>query len=1326
MSIQIGNTTLATFNQSSKERIILQSALQSNLLHLMTTNSTYESYILYENTYNSNNFFTGKKQDIYVIGNQTSNILLQASSSNIFIQDLDVVRQITSTVTITSNLTISNSKTNDLVLNISSNNIPIITTYTSGNTGIGVFNPQTALHVNKTIRSDTAIQSPIIANVNEFNLANGAYIRVRDTNNISINTPAGAIYIDSPLYANIYYTSNLGFSNLILDNAELFTTYLNVVNDGTGGNGSFPLKTSLLNVQHLSSSNSFGVSANNMVKFKIIYPSSNILRSYNPFQIDSTGKLGIGTVLPQTSVHICYDSNIDLNSNGIFKIQGTGSEDQFQINPSFKIGIGSTNFQHNFGMYISPSPYYIGALSNVSVQFNSNVLNSNVSSIGTNSIATYAPIGNSLYSYNISSNASNIFIGSYTSNAVYVYQGTTLLSTLVPSDVQVGDLFGKSIALSSNAYNIVIGAPGSNQNRGASYVYKWNGITWAQQTKLVPTDLIANSYFGSNVFISQDGNTIAASAHGSNQGAAYVYRWTNNWQQQAKLTSNDGIANLGLNMQMATDGNTIILPCPSSNLNQGAVYAFKYSTFWSSNKFVEPNFVQGNFFGKSVSLSSNGNTFAVTSSYSTTGAIYLYQYTNNNWVFSAPVSTIGSIKYESIVLAQDASSLVVGSPSTNNNKGSVIYWYQSVPNIWLFSQLNASDGAINDRFGTTLAMSPDSSTIIVGAPFKYSSGNSNQGASYLYKVSGSTKIENKLLINGTSNLYFGNGTPIISGNAILIGSLSNVSLFNNTLTQTSNYNYYLAPAILTSNIQVPINVQTFLPSSNAILGVRQYGPSNNIAPYIYASSNDVQILNLDSLGRVTIGSVAPYSSLYSPSYSLQTVDPIITPTVYTRQLLGLPGNNTIDFGNTNLSNVQQLNIQNTITSNITTTNIIANYATINTIALSNLIISSLNLQNLTFQQSLSSGNFLVKPNYVSMDSSNTIMNFTNPSLFVTYGVNGLLQLNNLYTTSTPTLISGNSVRILSAYGLGDTSIRVSTSTGSYALTEYSAITNGVVDTGFNGYIGLCRDGGSIGQPKSMQFGAIASSTLYTLMAYDTSIIYLSLQSKLLTSASSIIQNGNLFIGRNTALTNVGIGTQTINPKLVCNGAFYVGNLGTSAPTTAHAIFATVSDYNPSIPKAQVGINYLPLSSDGNFTVNGDSKFVGGQITIDTTAQLVSYGSNYFVGNTFSTRNIFTLSDSNLKTDIQPITNALFKVDQLTGCTYLRTDTLSRETGLIAQDVLSILPEAVTLNPESNHLSVAYGNMMGLMVQSIKELTQKVNNLETEVIQLRKIVNMHSS
>lgn len=92
-------------------------------------------------------------------------------------------------------------------------------------------------------------------------------------------------------------------------------------------------------------------------------------------------------------------------------------------------------------------------------------------------------------------------------------------------------------------------------------------------------------------------------------------------------------------------------------------------------------------------------------------------------------------------------------------------------------------------------------------------------------------------------------------------------------------------------------------------------------------------------------------------------------------------------------------------------------------------------------------------------------------------------------------------------------------------------------------------------------------------------------------------------------------------------------------------------------------------------------------------------------------NLTAYSDVRLKTDIQVIPDALAKVVALRGVTYERVDGGGRQTGVIAQEVQAVLPEAITVGADDQQtLSVAYGNLVGLLIEAIKELDAKVEAL----------------
>jgi hypothetical protein len=98
--------------------------------------------------------------------------------------------------------------------------------------------------------------------------------------------------------------------------------------------------------------------------------------------------------------------------------------------------------------------------------------------------------------------------------------------------------------------------------------------------------------------------------------------------------------------------------------------------------------------------------------------------------------------------------------------------------------------------------------------------------------------------------------------------------------------------------------------------------------------------------------------------------------------------------------------------------------------------------------------------------------------------------------------------------------------------------------------------------------------------------------------------------------------------------------------------------------------------------------------------------------------IINPSDRRLKENIEPITNALGIIGQLDGVYFTRTDDDSgrRHVGLIAQDVEGPLPEVVFPAEEGDDpmLGVSYANIVGVLINAVKELSAKVAELEEKL------------
>jgi len=195
-----------------------------------------------------------------------------------------------------------------------------------------------------------------------------------------------------------------------------------------------------------------------------------------------------------------------------------------------------------------------------------------------------------------------------------------------------------------------------------------------------------------------------------------------------------------------------------------------------------------------------------------------------------------------------------------------------------------------------------------------------------------------------------------------------------------------------------------------------------------------------------------------------------------------------------------------------------------------------------------------------------------------------------------------------------------------------------------------------------------------------------------------IQDNNILVGTalDTKIVNFGTNlTATFNGsnKVTINGAASVSSLNVST--------TSVNDI------------YYPLFVDD--TGNNKSVFAEGGFYISKSGGLISL----FLNNDITA----FASDIRLKTDIQIIDNAIEKVKSLSGFTYNFNelggeqgfDTTIRHSGVSAQEVQEVLPEAVAPAPVNNdYLTVKYEKLVPLLIQAIKEQSDKIEILEKKI------------
>jgi len=191
----------------------------------------------------------------------------------------------------------------------------------------------------------------------------------------------------------------------------------------------------------------------------------------------------------------------------------------------------------------------------------------------------------------------------------------------------------------------------------------------------------------------------------------------------------------------------------------------------------------------------------------------------------------------------------------------------------------------------------------------------------------------------------------------------------------------------------------------------------------------------------------------------------------------------------------------------------------------------------------------------------------------------------------------------------------------------------------------------------------------------------------------LIVNGSTVLNTADAATITGTRNYTSSASVNTQGQagtlVAYGNQGSIG--TNHA---TMSFHRPGYYAINMG-----LDNDNVFRIGGWSAGAN-RFQMDMSGNLTMAG------------NVTAFSDIRLKTNIQTIENALDKVMNMRGVSFERIDNGEKNIGVIAQEIKEVLPEVVMQHEgEDQFMSVSYGNIVGVLIEAIKELKAEIEVLK---------------
>mgnify|MGYP001339578926 CR=1 FL=1 len=619
----------------------------------------------------------------------------------------------------------------------------------------------------------------------------------------SVNTITGSAADVNSVYASSGIT-NLGNEAVTISDTSITASVLNTLDGNTSGIVDAGTVTTLTgtaeDINTAYSSNGISFLGNEAVTITDISISASVL---NTLDGNTSGIVDAGTVTTltgsATDINTAYSSN-GISNLGNAAVNLSGTNTVSQVN-SVAVSMFLANPLTPGLLTATISDNDIDTLSAISDSGNAltiNVTDASVNASALTALDQKTSVAVSVSSTTLKGTTAEVN-AIYSANTAGTITGlgneaVTISDTSIDaSALKTLDVFTTGIIDASSIRTLTGSDSDKTTVRGS------NGITGLPGSLLkIGSDIdgeAADDYSGRSVSLSSNGSVVAIGAlyndgNGDLSGHVRIYKNVNNtWTKIGSDIDGEAADDLsGSSVSLSDDGSVVAIGAYDNDGNGTSsghvrVYQNVNDTWTKIGEDIDGE-SSDNYFGSSISLSSDGSIVAIGADFNdgngtNSGHVRIYKNVNNTWTkvggdINGEAS--GDKSGSSVSISSDGSVVAIGAQNNDGNgtNSGHVRVYQNLNNIWTQVGSDIDGEGASDRSGKSISLSANGSVVAIGAPHNNVNGNET-GHVRIYKNVNNIWTQVNSDIDGEANNDRAGSSVSLSadGSVIAIGAYSN-------------------------------------------------------------------------------------------------------------------------------------------------------------------------------------------------------------------------------------------------------------------------------------------------------------------------------------------------------------------------------------------------------------------------------------------------------------------------------------------------------------------------------------------------------------------------